>query len=87
MGNEGIYLITKIINNCYNTGELLEDYLSTTFRIISKVSGTQQCNEHQMIGLILHASKALLKVLNQTKPIRFKKLEVLGIAYAKVCSM
>ena len=56
MGNDGINPMTKIINNYYNTGELPEDFLSTTFITIPKVSGTQNCNEHRTISLISHAS-------------------------------
>ena len=63
MGNDGINLMTKIINNCYNTGELPEDFLSTTFITIPKVSGTQNCNEHQTISLSSHGSKVLLQVI------------------------
>ena len=63
MGIEGITLMTRIIDNCYNTGELPEDFVSTTFITIPKVSGTQQCNKHRTISLISHASQVLLKVI------------------------
>ena len=63
MGINCINLMTKIINNCYNTGELPEDFLSTTFITIPKVSGTQNCNEYRTISLLLHASKVLLHVI------------------------
>ena len=63
MGIEGITLMSRIIDNCYSTGELPEDFVSTTFIAIPKVSGTQQCNEHRTISLISHASRVLLKVI------------------------
>ena len=63
MGINCINLMTKIINNCYNTGELPEDFLSTTFITIPKVSVTQNCNKHRTISLISHASKVLLQVI------------------------
>ena len=63
MGIEGITLMTRVIDNCYNTGELSQEFVSTTFITIPKVPGTQQCNEHRTISLISHASKVLLKVI------------------------
>ena len=55
--------MNRIVTNCYNTGELPEDFASTTFTTLPKVSGTQQCKKHRTIRLILHASKVLLKVI------------------------
>ena len=63
MGIKVITLMTRIIDSCYNTGELPEDFVLATFITIPKVSGTQQCNEYRNINLILHASKVLLKVI------------------------
>ena len=63
MGIKGITLMIKIINNCYNSVALPEDFVSTIFLTIPEVSGTQQCNEHRSTSLILHTSKFLLKVI------------------------
>ena len=56
VGKKGITPVIRIVNNCYNTGELPEDFISTTFLTMPKVSGTQKCNEYRTSRLIFHAS-------------------------------
>ena len=60
MGDNGVEILTGIINRCYNTGEMPEDFgMSIFYCQITKVSNTAACSEHRSISLISHASKLL----------------------------
>ncbi|KAI5728841.1 hypothetical protein M8J77_021978 [Diaphorina citri] len=58
-------LITDMINVMYKTGNILSDFLSSTFITLPKVNKAKNCSQFRTISLISHASKILLQLIKQ----------------------
>ena len=65
MGEEGIEIITKLINMIYKSGHIPEDFKKSIFVPLPKINKTQDCNDFRMIALISHASKILLQLIKR----------------------
>jgi hypothetical protein len=55
--------LVRLFNNIYNSGEFPEDWLESTFVAIPKKPKAKSCDQHRMISLINHISKAYTKVI------------------------
>ena len=64
-GQEGIAILTSIINKIYETGELTKDFLTSIFIPIPKVPKAMNCEEFRTISLITHVSKILLHIVKE----------------------
>jgi len=64
IGENGIQVITKLMNNIYRTGNIPADFTENIFIPIPKVQEAQDCSDFRTISLISHASKILLKLIN-----------------------
>ena len=64
-GQEGITIITAIINKIYETGEFPKDFLTSIFMPIPKATKAVKCEEFRTISLISHASKILFHVIKE----------------------
>ena len=64
LGENGIQVITRLINKIYNTGIIPDDFLTNVFITIPKVSRAQDCSDFRTISLISHTSKILLHLIN-----------------------
>ena len=51
-GEEGITIITAIINKIYKTGEFPKDFLTSIFTPIPKTTKAMKCEEFRKISLI-----------------------------------
>ena len=65
MGEEGLEIITKMINMIYKSGHIPEDFRKSVFVTLPKISKAQDCNDFRTISLISHASKILLQVIKK----------------------
>ena len=65
MGECGIVELTKLFNQIYETGIWPEDFLEMVMVPIEKKKGATKCSDFRTIGLISHAAKVLLRVLNR----------------------
>ena len=59
----GIDVITKLINEIYDTGEIPEDLTKSIFIALPKKPGATECELHRTISLMSHVTKILLKIL------------------------
>src|SRR4029077_7080220 len=84
MGEEGLKIITKMINMIYKSGYIPEDFRKSGFVTIPKVSKTQDCGDFRTIALISHASKILLQLIkNRITPIIESQLEDSQMGFRK----
>ena len=54
IGENGIAVITKLMNNIYRTGKIPEDFTNNVFIPLPKVQGAQDCNDFRTISLVSH---------------------------------
>ena len=66
MGEEGLEIMTKLINKIYKSGIIPEDFRNSIFVPIPKVSKAQDCSDYRTIALISHASITSNKEKNHT---------------------
>src|SRR5207247_971393 len=65
MGEKGIQIMTRLINNIYKSWYIPEDFRESIFVPIPKVSKAQECGDFRTIALISHASKILLHLIKR----------------------
>ena len=66
MGEEGLEIITKMINMIYKSGHIPADFRKSIFVPLPKISKAQDCNDFHTISLISHTSKILLQLIKKT---------------------
>ncbi len=65
LGEEGIEIISKLINKIYNSGCIPQDFCKSIFIPLPKIAKAQDCSDFRTITLISHASKILLKLIKK----------------------
>jgi len=70
---EGEEHLIKLCKAMYNTGTWPEDFLHSTIVPLQKKPNAQRCEDHRTISLISHASKILLRVINNRLRARTKE--------------
>ena len=65
MGEEGLEIITKMINMIYKSGHISEDFRKSVFVPLPKISKAQDCNDFRTISLISHTSHILLQLIKK----------------------
>ena len=65
LGDMGLQLITKLMNNIYKSGKIPEDFARNIFITISKVPKAQECKDFRTISLISHTSKIHLQLIKR----------------------
>ena len=65
MGEKGMEIMSRLINQIYMSGYIPEDFRKSIFVPIPKVSRAHECNDCITIALISHASKVLLHLINR----------------------
>jgi len=65
MGENGLEIMTTLINKIYNTGNIPEDLMKSIFVPIQKISRARECNDFRTIALISHAAKVLLQLIKR----------------------
>ena len=63
LDEKGIKKLTTLVNNIYDTGNIPNDMLTSTFITLPKKPGTTDCECHRTISLMSHTLKLLLKIL------------------------
>ena len=64
LGDKGIKVMTRLMNNIYKSGNIPDDFLQTVFITLPKVNQVQDCCDFRTISLISHASKVLVHLIN-----------------------
>lgn len=65
MDDNGIKWLTKIFNNIYNTGEVPQSWLKSTFVTLPKKPNAKKCDEYRIISLMSHLLKTFLKIIHK----------------------
>ena len=65
MGERGVQIMTRLINEIYQSGHIPKDSRESIFVPIPKLSKAQECNDFRTIALISHASKVLLHLIKR----------------------
>jgi len=76
LGDDGLKIMTKLINTIYETGEWPKDFMDVTMIALKKKPQATKCNDHRTISLIAHTAKIVAKILRRR--IEKKIEEVLG---------
>ena len=63
VGEEGLEIITKLINLVYISGYIPEDFRKSIFIPIPKTAKANECSDFRTIALISHVSKILLQIV------------------------
>jgi len=63
LGDTGLQLITKLMNNIYKTGKIPDNFAKNIFITIPKIPKAQECSDFRTISLISHTSKILLQLI------------------------
>ena len=63
VGEEGLKIITKMINLVYISGYIPVDFRKSIFIPIPKTAKANECSDFRTIALISHISKILLQIV------------------------
>ena len=63
LGDFGVEIITKLLNDIYNSGHIPDDLMRSIFIALPKKPGTTECEEHRTISLISQITKILLRII------------------------
>jgi hypothetical protein len=75
LGDDGLNVLTQLINNIYKSGEWPKDFTEVTMVALKKKPKARKCTEHRTISLIAHVAKVVAVVIRRSG----KKIEdVLG---------
>ena len=70
---KGEHHLIKLCKDMYNTGTWPEDFLHSNIVTLQKKPNAQRCEDHRTISLISHASKILLRVINNRLTARLEE--------------
>jgi len=70
------HILANICKAIYNTGKWPEDFKISSIITLQKKPNAQKCEDHRTISILSHASKIMLKILNNR--IRTKTSEYIG---------
>jgi hypothetical protein len=75
LGDDGLNLLTQLVNNIYESGEWSKDFIEVTMAALKKPKA-RKCTYHHTISLTAHAAKVVASVIRRRSE---KKIEdVLG---------
>jgi hypothetical protein len=64
MGDDGLKIITQLINKIYETGEWPKDITEVTMIALKKSKATK-CSDHHTISLTAHTAKTAVSILRR----------------------
>jgi hypothetical protein len=76
LGEDGLRLMTQLINSIYVTGEWPRDFMEVTMIALKKKPKATKCSDHRTISLIANAAKIVARILKRR--IESKTEDVLG---------
>jgi hypothetical protein len=62
LGEGGLKIMKKLINNIYETVEWPKDFTEVTMIALKKTPQTTKCSDHRTISLIAHTAKIVAKI-------------------------
>ena len=65
LGEDGLKIMTKLINTLYETGEWPKDFTEVTMIALKKKPQATKCSDHRIISLITHTAKLAAKILRR----------------------
>jgi hypothetical protein len=65
LGEDGLRLMTQLINSIYVTGEWPRDLIEVTMIALKKKPKATTCSDHRTISLIAHAAKIVARILRR----------------------
>jgi hypothetical protein len=65
LGEDGLKLMTQLINGIYVTGEWPRDFIEVTMITLKKKPKTTKCNDHRTISVIAHTAKIVARILRR----------------------
>ena len=65
LGEGGLKIMTKLINNIYETGELPKDFTEVTMIALKKKPQATKCSNHHTLSLIAHTAQIVAKILRR----------------------
>ena len=73
IGDFGVDILTKLMNDIYDTGYLPQDLKKSIFIPLPKKDGAVECEDHRTICIMSHVTKIFLRVIlrrirNKIKP-------------------
>jgi hypothetical protein len=63
LGEDGLRLMTQMINSIYVTGEWPRDFIEVTMIALKKKPKATKCSDHRTISIISHAAKIVARIL------------------------
>jgi len=64
-GDDGLKIMTKLINTIYEIAEWPKDFMEVTMIALKKKPQATKCNDHRTISLITHTAKIVTKILRR----------------------
>jgi hypothetical protein len=65
LGEDGLRLITELINSMYVTGEWPRDFIEVKMIALKKKPKTTKCSDHRTISIIAHAAKIVARIIRR----------------------
>lgn len=63
--DDGIDLLVDLLNTVYNTGNIPDEWLTSTFITLPKKSNPRECSDYRTIALMSHTLKLFLKIIHK----------------------
>ena len=57
LGDNGLKIMTVLVNNIYMSGDWPKDFLDVTMIALPKKNQAKECSDHRTISLISHTGK------------------------------
>jgi hypothetical protein len=76
LGEDGLSLMTQLIDNIYETGEWPNDFIQVTMIALTKKPKATKCSNHHTVSLTAHTAKIVVRILR--RKIERKNEDVLG---------
>jgi hypothetical protein len=65
LGDDGLNLLTQLINNIYVSGEWPKDFTEVTMVALKEKPKARKCTDHRTISLLAHVAKVVASVIRR----------------------
>jgi hypothetical protein len=65
LGEDGLGIMTQLINNIYETGEWPKDFTEVPVIAFKKKPKATKCNDHCTVTVIAHTAKIVVRILRR----------------------
>ena len=76
LGEGGLKIMMKLINNIYETGEWPNDFTEVTMIALKKKPRATKCSDHRTVSLIAHTAKTLRRRIEKKLRMFSKKISL-----------